>query len=52
MRSDDESVSGMVVGVVHSVFRVDLSSLDSEALQMVSNLTFVAMGACGSGART
>ena len=52
MRSDDESISGMVVGVVHSVFRVDLSRLDPGALQMVSDLTVVAMGVCRSGART
>ena len=33
MRSEDESVSGMVVGVVRSACRVDLSRLDSRALQ-------------------
>jgi hypothetical protein len=36
--------------VVHSACRVDLSCLDSEVLQMVSELTFVAMDACGPGA--
>ena len=33
MRSEDESVSGMMVGVVCSTCRVDLSYLDSGALQ-------------------
>jgi hypothetical protein len=36
--------------VVHSVCRVDLSHLDSRVLQMVSELTFAATGACGLGA--
>jgi hypothetical protein len=49
MQSEDESVSGIVVGVVHSAYRVDLSRLDSGALQMVSEPTFVATGACGLG---
>jgi hypothetical protein len=47
MRNEDERVSGMVVGVVCSVCRVDMSHLDSRCLQMVANLTFVAMGARG-----
>jgi hypothetical protein len=34
-RSEDESISGMVVGVVRLECRVDLSRLDSEALQLV-----------------
>jgi hypothetical protein len=33
--------------VVHSACRVDLSRLDSRALQMVSEPTFAATGACG-----
>jgi hypothetical protein len=36
--------------VVHLACRVDLSRLDSGALQMVSEPTFAATGACGSGA--
>jgi hypothetical protein len=36
--------------VVHSACRVDLSRLDSGALQMVSEPTFAATGACGPGA--
>ena len=36
-RSEDESLSGMVVGVVRSACRVDLSHLDSGALQDPSN---------------
>jgi hypothetical protein len=36
--------------VVHSACRVDLSRFDSGALQMVSEPTFVATGACGPGA--
>jgi hypothetical protein len=35
--------------VVHSACRVDLSRLDSGALQMVSEPTFVATSACGPG---
>jgi hypothetical protein len=35
--------------VVCSACRVDLSHLDSRALQMLSEPTFAAMGACGSG---
>ena len=34
-RGEDESVSGMVVGVVHSACRVNLSHLDSRALHLV-----------------
>jgi hypothetical protein len=34
-RSEDKSVSRIVVGVVHSVCRVDLSRLDSRALQKI-----------------
>jgi hypothetical protein len=34
MRSEDNSVSGMVVSVVHSASRVDLSRLDSRASQI------------------
>jgi hypothetical protein len=33
MRSEDKSIRGMVVGVVHSTCRVDLSRLDPRALQ-------------------
>jgi hypothetical protein len=36
--------------VVHSACRVDLSHLDSGALQMVSKPTFVATGTCEPGA--
>jgi hypothetical protein len=36
--------------MVHSACRVDLSRLDSRALQMVSKPTFAATGACGPGA--
>jgi hypothetical protein len=36
--------------VVHSACRMDLSRLDSGALQMVSEPTFAATGACGPGA--
>jgi hypothetical protein len=36
--------------VVHSTCRVDLSRLDSRALQMVSEPTFAATGACRLGA--
>jgi hypothetical protein len=35
--------------VVHLSCGVDLSRLDSRALQMESKLTFVATGMCGSG---
>jgi hypothetical protein len=35
MRSEDKSVSEMVVGVVRSACKVDLSRLDSRALQLV-----------------
>jgi hypothetical protein len=38
--------------VVHSACRVDVSRLDSSALQMVSELTFAATDVCGLGART
>jgi hypothetical protein len=41
----------MVVGVVHSACRVDLNRFDPEVLQIVSEPTFVATGACGPGAR-
>ena len=51
-RGEDESVSGMVVGMVHLACRVDMSRLDSRVLQMVSEPTFVATGACRSGAWT
>jgi hypothetical protein len=44
--------NGKVVGVVHSVYRVDLSHLDSRVLQMVSEPTFATTGVCGSGVRT
>jgi hypothetical protein len=36
--------------VVHSACRVDLSRVDSRALQIVSEPTFTATGACGPGA--
>jgi hypothetical protein len=36
--------------VVHSACRVNLSRLDSGALQMISELTFAATGACRPGA--
>ena len=51
-RSGEESVSEMVVGVVHSACRVDLSRLDSGALQMVSEPISAATGVCGSGVQT